>query len=125
MSTTASTGTCACRRRRGAGRPGSLRLNGSRPASGPASSAVSYGITGIGKSLVLGAAWAVINYIFVWYMLLPIARGGAPLRTTASSPVLFVAPDWVWVVAFTAFGLAVGACYAFLRPSASSPDDDG
>lgn len=84
-----------------------------------------YGITGLGKSLVLGAAWAVVNYIFVWYMVLPIARDGDPFRATASSPGLFVAPDWVWVVAFTGFGLAVGACYAFLGPSASPRDDGG
>jgi len=76
-----------------------------------------YGITGIGKSLVLGAAWSAVNYIFFWYMLVPIARDGAPFRATA--------PDWVWVVAFTAFGLAVGAFYVLLRPPAPTPDDDG
>lgn len=84
-----------------------------------------YGITGMGKSLVLGAAWAFVNYIFFWYMLLPIARGGAPFRATASAPGLLVAPDWVFVVAFTAFGLATGAAYALLRspenPAASRP----
>jgi len=84
-----------------------------------------YGITGIGKSLVLGAAWSVVNYIFFWYVLLPIARDGAPFRATVSSPALFVGPDWVWVVAFTAFGLAVGAFYALLRPPASTFDGNG
>ena len=84
-----------------------------------------YGITGIGRSLVLGAAWSVVNYILFWYMLLPIARNGAPFRATASSPALFVAPDWVWVIAFTTFGLAVGAFYVVLRPPAPTFDDDG
>jgi hypothetical protein len=79
-----------------------------------------YSITGVGKSLLLGAAWSVVNFIFFWYMLLPIARNGAPFRATAAAPRLFVAPDWVWILAFTAFGLAVGVFYAVLRPSAAS-----
>src|SRR5437773_2755615 len=59
-----------------------------------------YSVTGIGKSLLLGAAWSVVNLIFFWYMLLPIARDGSPFRATAGAPRLFVAPDWVWTLAF-------------------------
>jgi hypothetical protein len=83
-----------------------------------------YAITGFGKSLALGAAWSVVNFIFFWYMLLPIARNGAPFRATASTPGQFVAPDWVWILAFTAFGLAVGLFYAWLRPPASPESND-
>lgn len=74
-----------------------------------------YGIATLGRSLVLGAAWSFVSFIFVWYMLLPIARDGAPFRATAAAPGLFVAPDWVWILAFAASGLATGAAYAVLR----------
>ena len=77
-----------------------------------------YGIATLGKSLVLGAVWGFVNFMFFWYMLLPIARQGAPFRATAAAPQLFVAPNWVWILAFTVFGLATGAFYRALR----SPD---
>ncbi len=50
-----------------------------------------------------------------WYMLLPIARDGAPFRPTAVAPGRFVAPNWAWILAFTLSGLATGACYRALR----------
>ena len=36
-------------------------------------------------------------------------------RATAAAPQLFVAPNWVWILAFTLFGLASG-CSRLLRP---------
>lgn len=82
-----------------------------------------YGIRSLGKSLVAGAAWSFVSFIFFWSMVLPIARDGAPFRPTAVAPGMFAAPDWVWVVAFTAFGLATAAFYAVLRPQ--TPPADG
>jgi len=67
-----------------------------------------YHVTTLGESLVAGAAWSVVNYLFFWYMLIPIARGGSPFPA--------VAPNWVWILAFTLFGLACGLFYALLRP---------
>jgi hypothetical protein len=43
---------------------------------------------------------------------------GSPFRATAAFPDLFVAPNWVWILSFTVFGLVIGAAYAALR----SPD---
>jgi hypothetical protein len=76
-----------------------------------------YHVTTLGKSLVAGAVWSVVNFLVFWYMLIPIARGGAPFRATAAAPGLFVAPNWVWILAFTLFGLACGLFYALLRPA--------
>jgi hypothetical protein len=66
-------------------------------------------------SLALGGAWSFVSFMSFWYMLLPIARDGAPFRVTASAPGSFVAPNWVWILAFTLSGLATGACYRALR----------
>lgn len=81
-----------------------------------------YGITRLGPALVAGAAWAFVNFMFFWYMLLPIARDGAPFRATALEPDLSVAPNWVWILAFTMFGLACGLFYALLRPDGSAEE---
>jgi hypothetical protein len=62
-------------------------------------------------SLALGAAWGFVSFMFFWYMLLPIARDGAPFRVSAVAPGSFVAPNWVWILAFTLSGLATGACF--------------
>ena len=45
-------------------------------------------------SLALGAVWSFVSFMFFWYMLLPIARDGAPFRMTASAAGAFVAPNW-------------------------------
>ena len=58
--------------------------------------------------------------MFFWYMLLPIAREGAPFRLGSGSAG-FVAPDWVWILGFTVSGLAMGACYRLLRRASSDP----
>lgn len=55
-------------------------------------------------TLVLGGIWAFVSFMFFWYMLLPIARDGAPLRLTAHGPHVFVAPNWVWILGFILLG---------------------
>jgi hypothetical protein len=82
------------------------------------------GIATIGKSLAAGAAWSFVSFIFFWNMLLPIARDGAPFRAASVAPGLFVAPDWVWTVAFTAFGLVTGAVYASMRSGLRQTAED-
>jgi hypothetical protein len=82
------------------------------------------GIATIAKSLAAGAAWSFVSFIFFWNMLLPIARDGAPLRAASVAPGLFVAPDWVWTVAFTAFGLVTGAVYASMRSGLRQTAED-
>jgi hypothetical protein len=76
-----------------------------------------FGLDGLVPSLAGGAAWSLVNFLFVWDMLLPIARDGTPLRTTLLHPALFVAPNWVWILGFTVFGLVMGATYATLHRS--------
>jgi hypothetical protein len=75
-----------------------------------------FGLTTPVASLVGGAAWGFVSFMFSWYMLLPIARDGSPFRTTPADPTLFVAPDWAWILGFTLLGLVTGAMYAALRP---------
>ena len=79
-----------------------------------------YRVHSVAGSLALGAAWGFVSFIFFWYMLLPIARDGAPFRVTAVAPGAFVAPNWVWILAFTVSGLATGACYQGLRARAKT-----
>jgi hypothetical protein len=52
----------------------------------------------------VGAAWGFVSWLFFWYTLLPIARGGAPFVAEASG--LLVAPVWVFVIAFAVLGVA-------------------
>lgn len=63
--------------------------------------------------LALGGAWSFVSFMFFWYMLLPIARDGAPFRLTAGGE--FVAPNWVWILAFSVYGFATALCYGVLR----------
>ena len=72
--------------------------------------------TAIG-SLVLGGVWSFVSFMLFWYMLLPIARDGAPFRATAVAAGSSVAPNWVWILGFTLFGPATGLCYRALRMS--------
>ncbi len=65
-------------------------------------------------SLALGAVWSFASFMLFWYMLLPIARDGAPFRMTAAAPDLFVAPNWVWILGFAISGLATGIAYRAL-----------
>jgi hypothetical protein len=67
------------------------------------------------SSLLGGAAWGFVSFMFFWYMLLPVAREGDPFRATPADPELFVAPNWVWILGFTLLGLVTGAVYAGLH----------
>lgn len=67
------------------------------------------------SSVVGGVVWGLVNFVFFWYILLPIARDGAPFRATLVDPALYVASDWVWILGFTLFGLVTGAVYAALH----------
>ncbi len=64
-------------------------------------------------SLALGALWSFFSWMTFWYMILPIAREGAPFKPTVSG--LWVAPSWVWILGYTAFGLATGLAYWMLE----------
>ncbi len=66
-------------------------------------------------SLTLGGLWSFTSFMFFWYMLLPIARDGAPFRATVVAAGSFVAPNWVWIVGFALSGFATGVCYRALR----------
>jgi hypothetical protein len=80
-----------------------------------------YRVHSIAGSLTLGAVWGFVSFMFFWYMLLPIARDGAPVRATTIAPSAFVAPNWVWILAFTLSGLATGACYQALQARTTQP----
>lgn len=75
--------------------------------------------TGIGAGLVGGLVMTLPLLLWDWARSSHIALE----LPTATSSWLFGLQHFSH--SFTAFGLGVGACYAFLRPSASSPDDDG
>ncbi len=69
-------------------------------------------------SLALGGVMSFASFMFFWYMLLPIARDGAPFRATALAAGSFVAPNWVWILGFTLFGFTTAVCYRALRTRA-------
>jgi hypothetical protein len=77
-----------------------------------------YRIGSLAGALALGAAWSIVSFLFFWDMVLPIARDGAPFRVTAVEPAAFVAPDWVWILAFALSGLATGITYRLLARGA-------
>jgi hypothetical protein len=74
-----------------------------------------YRVRTLTGSLALGGVWSFVSFMFFWYMLLPIAREGAPFRATAADPTLFVAPNWVWILGFALLGLVTGGVYAALH----------
>lgn len=74
-----------------------------------------FGIKGPVASLGAGLVWSFVSFIFFWDMLLPIARDGAPFRS--ASGVVGVAPNWVWILGFTLFGVATGVGYWALHTS--------
>jgi hypothetical protein len=79
-----------------------------------------YRVRTLAGSLALGAVWSFVSFMFFWYMLLPIARDGAPFRQTAATAAAFVAPNWVWILGFALSGLATGIFHrAFAAPSAA------
>jgi hypothetical protein len=72
-------------------------------------------------SLMLGAVWSFVSFMFFWYMLLPIARDGAPFRLTGTATGAFVAPNWVWILGFALSGLATGIGYRALATRPAMP----
>jgi hypothetical protein len=81
-----------------------------------------YHVRTLTGSLALGGAWSFASFMFFWYMLLPIARDGAPFRMTAVAPGSFVAPNWVWILGFTLSGFTTGICWnAFRTRAAAQP----
>ena len=78
-----------------------------------------YRVRTLTGSLVLGAVWSFVSFMFFWYMLLPIARDGAPFRQTAASAAS-TAPNWVWILGFALSGLATGTCYRALVPASAT-----
>ena len=74
-----------------------------------------FAVEGPLASTAAGLAWGFVDFVFFWYMLLPIARNGVPFRVAPGDAGLFVAPNWVWILGFTLLGLASGLCYAALR----------
>jgi hypothetical protein len=67
----------------------------------------------IPEALGVGVAWGFVSLLFFWYVLLPIARGGAPFHAAAAS-TLFVAPFWVFVVAFGVLGVTTSLTFRAL-----------
>jgi len=63
-----------------------------------------------------GLAWGFVSWLFFWYTLLPIARGGAPFRLIGPSS-LFVAPLWVFVGGFAVSGVSTALAYRSTRPT--------
>lgn len=72
------------------------------------------GLRSLPETLGAGVSWGFICWLLFWYTLLPIARGGAPFHITAASS-LFVAPIWVFVVAFALLGVATALTYRLLQ----------
>ena len=66
------------------------------------------------EALGVGIAWGFVSWLFFWYTLLPIARGGAPFRLIGPSS-LFVAPLWLFVVGFAVLGVSTSLAYRAAR----------
>jgi hypothetical protein len=74
-----------------------------------------YGVGSAAGLLVSGAVWGVVSFVFFWYVVLVIARDGAPFRAAAGTLAPSTAPTWVWILGFAMFGVVTRACYAALR----------
>jgi membrane associated rhomboid family serine protease len=66
------------------------------------------------ETIGAGLAWGFVSWMFFWYTLLPIARGGAPFRLTVTSN-MFVAPTWVFLVGFSMLGIVTSLTYWILH----------
>lgn len=66
------------------------------------------------ETVVGGLVLSFYSWLLFWYVILPIARDGAPFRETASVDA-FVAPNWTWILGFALFGVATGIAYWALR----------
>jgi|SRR5581483_501558 len=79
------------------------------------------------ETIGAGLAWGFVSWLFFWYTLLPMARGGAPFHATGASllsvfaasnvfgATLSVAPVWVFVVGFAVMGVATALAYRVAR----------
>lgn len=81
-------------------------------------------LTTLPEALGVGIAWAFVSWLFFWYTLLPVARGGAPFHAAGAVTAwglptigltMSVAPTWVFLVGFAALGLATSIGYWALR----------
>ena len=79
-----------------------------------------YRVRTLAGSVMLGAVWSFVSFMFLWYMLLPIAREGAPFRATADAAGSSVAPNWVWILGFTLLGFTTGLCWNAIRTRATT-----
>ena len=68
-------------------------------------------------SIAAGLAWGVASFVFFWYVVLAIARDGAPFRATSASS-LFVAPNWTWILGFVLYGITSGVVCQLIRDRA-------
>ena len=64
-------------------------------------------LTTVPEALGAGLAWGFVSWMFFWYTLLPITKGGAPF--------LFVGPTWVFLVGFALLGMTTSLVYLTLR----------
>lgn len=78
-----------------------------------------FSITTIEGSIAAGFAWGIASFMVFWYVVLAIARDGAPFRMTAASSAM-VAPTWVFILGFVAFGVVSGMVYRSLRERATT-----
>lgn len=69
-----------------------------------------YEIRRLGGALAGGAAWSFLTFVFTWYMLLPVARDGAPIQQTVAQTGQ-VAPMWIWILSYVALGISTGLAY--------------
>jgi hypothetical protein len=79
-----------------------------------------YRVRTLTGSLALGGVWSFASFMLFWYMLLPIARDGAPFRATAGAAGSFVAPNWVWILGFTLSGFTTGLSWSAFRTRATA-----
>lgn len=70
------------------------------------------------ETVVGGLMLSFYSWLLFWYVLLPIARDGAPFRETATVDA-FVAPNWTWILGFALFGVGTGVAYWMLRSARS------
>lgn len=81
-----------------------------------------FAVKTLAGSLAGGFAFGIASFLVFWDIVLAIGRDGAPFRATTASGAM-VAPNWLWIVAFVAFGLANGIAYRLVRRRATGSTD--